>query len=271
MNLLAIDTSTKHFSLAVARDGKVLRSRSILLKKVLSDSIMPAIQGILKKAGLTLAKLDGFAVGLGPGSFTSLRVGLSTVKGLAFALKKPVVGIPSLDVLAMNAEDDGQVCALCDAKRNMVYACLYQKKGGDLRRKSKYLLTDIENVLKQITPPADSLHESKRGGLSASRQRGRIKGDVVFIGDGVPLFRETIEKAAGIKPRFADEKQMYPQARHLVALALKRFEAKEYDAAETLVPLYLYPEDCQVQKRSPSTSAVSLEKESRVKSREKQE
>ena len=230
MNLLALDTSSKHFSLAVAKDGKALHSRGIFLKKVLSDSIMPAIQGILKKAGLTLAKLDGFAVGLGPGSFTSLRVGLATVKGLAFALKKPVVGIPSLDVLALNLAGDGQICVVCDAKRNMVYACLYQKKGDALKRKSKYLLADIKDV------------------LSASRQRGRIKGDVTFVGDGVPLLREAIEKAAGIKARFAGEKQMYPQARHLATLALKRFEAKDCDAAETLVPLYLYPEDCQVQK-----------------------
>ena len=225
MNILALDTSSKHFSLAVAKDGKTLCYRSILLKKVLSDSIMPAIQGILKKSGLTLAKLDGFAVGLGPGSFTSLRVGLSTVKGLAFALKKPVVGVSSLDVLALNVKEDGQVCVVCDAKRNMAYACLYQKKGGALKRKSKYLLTDIENVLKQI------------------------KGEATFVGDGVPLFREAIEKATGIKAHFAGEKQMYPQAKHLVALAMKRFEAKEYDKAESLVPLYLYPKDCQVRNK----------------------
>ncbi len=224
MNLLALDTSSKHFSPAVVKDGKTLCYRSIVLKKVLSDSIMPAIRGILKKAGLTLAQIDGFAVGLGPGSFTSLRVGLATVKGLAFALKKPVVGVPSLDVLAMNVTGDGQVCVVCDAKRNMVYACVYQKKGDALKRKSKYLLADIKDVLK------------------------RIKGEVTFVGDGVPLFREAIEKAVGVSPRFTGEKQMYPRAKHLATLALKRFEAKDYDAAETLVPLYLYPEDCQVQK-----------------------
>lgn len=228
MNILALDTSSKHFSLAVAKDGKVLYSRSIFLKKVLSDSIMPAIEGILKKAGLTLAKLDGFAVGLGPGSFTSLRVGLSTVKGLAFALKKPVVGVPSLDVLALNVTGDDQVCVVCDAKRNMAYACLYQKKGDVLKRKSKYLLTDIQNVLKQV------------------------KGDTTFIGDGVPLFKNVIENAVGIKPRFtncAPRCTIYPQAKHLATLAMKRFEAKEYDAAESLVPLYLYPEDCQVRNK----------------------
>lgn len=225
MNILALDTSSKHFSLAVAKDGKTLCFRSILLKKVLSDSIMPAIHGILKKAGLTLTKLDGFAVGLGPGSFTSLRVGLSTVKGLAFALEKPVVGVPSLDVLALNVKEDGQICVVCDAKRNMAYACLYQKKGDTLKRKSKYLLTEIENVLKQI------------------------KGEATFVGDGVPLFREAIEKAAGTKTHFAGEKQMYPQAKHLATLALERFKAKKHDNSETLVPLYLYPEDCQVSRK----------------------
>ena len=233
MNILALDTSSKHFSLAVAKDGKALYSRGIFLQKVLSDSIMPAIQGILKKAGLTLDQIDGFAVGLGPGSFTSLRVGLATVKGLAFALKKPVVGIPSLDVLALNLAGDGQICVVCDAKRNMVYACLYQKKGDALKRKSKYLLADIKDVLK------------------------RIKGEVTFVGDGVPLFRETIEKTAGMKARFAPEKLMYPQAKHLAALASKRFEAKDYDAPETLVPLYLYPEDCQVQKKVESKRVES--------------
>lgn len=222
MNLLALDTSSKHFSLAVVKDGKTLCYRSIVLKKVLSDSIMPAIQGILKKAGLTLAKIDGFAVGLGPGSFTSLRVGLATVKGLAFATGKPVVGIPSLDVLVLNVQGDGHVCAVCDAKRNMVYACLYEKKGTVIKKKSKYLLTNIADVLK------------------------RIKGGVTFVGDGVPLFREAIEKALGTKARFAGGKQTYPQARHLAALALERFKARKYDAAESLVPLYLYPQDCQV-------------------------
>src|SRR3989338_11288628 len=152
MNILAFDTSSKHFSLAVAKDGKTLHSRSIFLKKVLSGSIMPAIQGILKKAGLTLAKLDGFCVGLGPGSFTSLRVGLSTIKGLAFALKKPVVGISSLDGLAMNVKEDADILTVVDAKRNLFYTCFYQKKGIALKRKSKYLLLSADEVLKVMKP-----------------------------------------------------------------------------------------------------------------------
>lgn len=224
LNILSIDTSTKNFSLAVSSGTKILHSRNVKLRHVLSQSIMPAIERILQKSKIPLSAVDGFAVGLGPGSFTSLRVGLATVKGLAFATRRPIVGIPSLDVLARGASEDGVICALCDAKRNLVYSCLYEKRGAVLKRKSRYLLTDIKDVLK------------------------RIKGDVTFVGDGVPLFREAIEKAVGTKARFAGEKQMYPQAKHLAIPAMERFKAKKYDNVETLVPFYLYPEDCQVQK-----------------------
>jgi len=144
MNLLAIDTSTKSFSLAVAKCGKVVKYRNAQLKRPLSSSIIPDIKRIMSSAGMSISKLDGFAVGLGPGSFTSLRVGLSTVKGLAYSVDKPVIGISSLDILAMNIkEDDIQVCTLSDAKRKMVYACIYDKKDGQLKRKGEYHFRNV--------------------------------------------------------------------------------------------------------------------------------
>ena len=82
MKILSIDTSTKNFSLAVSKDGRVLRYRNIFLDKVLESSIIPSIEGILKSADVRFKDLDGFAIGLGPGSFTSLRVGLSTIKSI---------------------------------------------------------------------------------------------------------------------------------------------------------------------------------------------
>lgn len=225
MYILSIDTSTKNFSLAVSCGEKVVACRNVRLKGVLSSSIVPGIRGILKKSGLELSRIDGFAVGLGPGSFTSLRVGLATVKGLAFAVQKPVVGIPSLDILAMNLPGDcPQICTLSDAKRKLVYACCYQKKGLILKKKGKYLLEGIEDVLK------------------------RLKGGVVFIGDGVPLFKETIRRAKGIVPVFAKESLMYPRAGCMVHLALERFKKGKTDDVSKLTPLYLYPKDCQVQR-----------------------
>ena len=172
MNLLSLETSTKNFSLAVSEGEKILASRHFKLTKVLSSSIIPAIDGILKKSGLAVKDLDGFAVGLGPGSFTSLRVGLSTVKGLAFAAGKPIVGISSLDVLAMNApvEAGAQICVIADARRSLVYSCFYRRSHNNLERISEYSLTGIEEVLKKIKEPT------------------------FFIGDGIPLYREIILK-----------------------------------------------------------------------------
>ena len=224
MKLFSLETSTKNFSLAVSDDDRILASKDVILDKILSSSIIPSIHLILKKVDLTFSQLDGFAVGLGPGSFTSLRVGLATVKGLAFSSQKPVVGVCSLDILAMNAKNDGQICAMSDAKRNLVYGCLYEKKGEDLKRKTGYLLTDGADLL-----------------------RG-IHGKVTFVGDGIGLLKKEIEKAK-LTARFLDEKWWHPQAKELATLALKKFAARQFDDIDQLVPIYLYPEDCQVQKQ----------------------
>lgn len=230
MKLLSLETSTKTFSLAVSNGPKILAGRHFKLIKVLSSSIIPAIEGILKKSQLTLKDLDGFSVGLGPGSFTSLRVGLSTVKGLAFVTGKPVVGISSLDVLAMNAPKNfsGPICVVCDARRNLVYSCFYQRSKNGLKRTSEYFLTEIEEVLK------------------------KAKGKVFFIGDGAGLYKEKILAARqeSFLPLLAKEKDWSPNARHLAELATPRFLKKEFDSVDKIVPLYLYPEDCQIQKKS---------------------
>lgn len=223
MNLLAIDTSTKNFSIAVSCDEKVLAYKNVKLDKILSSSIIPGIQVILKKAKLTRADIDGFAIGLGPGSFTSLRVGLSTIKGLAFAMQKPVVGVPSLDLLAAGlGADHPQIVVIMDAKRNLVYSCLYSLKNNQLKRQSDYRLSPIGDILKEI------------------------KGEAFFVGDGIGLFKQDIERCRHLKGIFAEEKWWVPQARWIVPIALERFKKKNFDKVADLLPLYLYPEDCQV-------------------------
>ncbi len=279
MNILSIDTSTKNFSLAVSRNGRVARFRNIYLDKVLESSMIPAIDNILRDEGLKFKDLDGFAVGLGPGSFTSLRVGLSTVKAFALATAKPVVGISSLDVIAMNVIDEkvDEICTIMDARRKQIYACIYSHceelapTGGDeaisstevrdcfalsqvvadraprsatwrsrgrrndgkvLKRKTDYLLTNLDDLLSQV------------------------HGKTLFIGDGITMHRNTIQKkyaearkkGALCQAAFASPKDWFPQAKKLAALAYGRFEKKEYDQSETLVPIYLYAQDCQVQK-----------------------
>ena len=221
MYFLSFETSTKIFSLALSQDEKVLRYRNIKSALVLEDSILPAMDQILDSAGIKFSQLDGFAIALGPGSFTSLRVGLSTVKAFAMATGKPVVGIASLDIIARGVSlgDCDQMCVLNDARRGKVYAALYDARG----RQGGFLLTSLDDVLK------------------------KLKGMTLFVGDALGIYRKDIEKACH-KCLFSDEKFWYPQAKVMAALAFERFEKKQYDDSASLLPLYLYPQDCQVSK-----------------------
>ncbi len=223
MNILAIDTSTKYFCLVIAKDKDILVRYHKPLGRELSRLIIPIIDKCLKKTGLALKDIDFLAVGLGPGSFTGLRIGLATIKGFALALKKPVIGINSLDVLAYSAGDeDKDICPLVDAKRALVYSAIYRKDGANRRRKSRYLLVGINELL------------------------GYIKKETVFLGDAIMLYRVKIDNRLRQKAYFEKEDNWYPRPEFLLALALEKIKNKEFKDAVKIVPLYLYPKDCQV-------------------------
>ncbi len=227
MKILSLDTSTQDYSLAVIKDGKVAARRKLKLKDLLSSSIVPGMKKLLILARVNLNDLDGFAVGLGPGSFTSLRIGVSTIKALSWALQRPVVGISSLDAIALNVPKSlsGKICVLVDARRNMVYAAFYEKEENRLKRTSEYFLIEVDKLLKEV------------------------KEDVFFIGDGIKVFKENIvvwAKASGYRVEFAKEKDWFPKAESIAKLALPTFESRSYTPVEQIVPLYLYPEECQV-------------------------
>jgi tRNA threonylcarbamoyladenosine biosynthesis protein TsaB len=221
MKILSVDTSTKNFSLCMAQDERIIASQDVVLKDVLSDSIIPNIKTLLKKAKISIETIDGYAIGLGPGSFTSLRVGLSTVKGLAFSLQKPLVGISSLDIIASAIKEEKDIAVVCDARRELVYAALYRKTPKGVVAATDYLLTDIDTFLK------------------------KVKNDTIFTGDGIKLYKDKMI-ALKKKVTFAPEISWYPQAKYLSPIALKRFKEKKISSLDSLVPIYLYPENCQV-------------------------
>ncbi|MDP3142744.1 MAG: tRNA (adenosine(37)-N6)-threonylcarbamoyltransferase complex dimerization subunit type 1 TsaB [Candidatus Omnitrophota bacterium] len=222
MKLLAFDSSTANFSLALSRNG-LLREENHLLGNNLSGRIIPVIKSFLKNARLSLKDINGFAVGIGPGSFTGLRIGLAVAKGLAFGLRRPLVGICSLDVLAMNAVSYAQnICCLQDAKRAKVYAAIYQNNNGRLKRLTPYLLTDINLLLKKVPPGA------------------------CFIGDAVNLYRREIEKKMKARANFAAFNLNLPKGSNLAKLAQSRFRLRKFDDPLKLVPIYLYPKECQI-------------------------
>ena len=231
---LLVDTSTKNFSLAVSRADKVVRFRNVQLDKVLSSSIIPCIERLLEQAGIRFKDISGFGVGLGPGSFTSLRVGLATIKAFCLAGGKPVAGVPSLDVLAQNVANTSApyVATLVDARRDMVYACLYRVTARGLMRICPYQLTGLDAFLP------------------------RLKGETVFTGDALPRYADRIKEFEGtlrgtptpVKVQFAPERLWYPRANMLLPLVFDRLNQGRTDDPDSLVPLYLYPENCQVRR-----------------------
>ncbi len=232
MKILAVDTSTKHLSIAVAENDRVLVFRNVPPKKDLSLSITFDIERVLQRAGIFLHDIDAYVVGLGPGSFTSLRVGLSMLKAFIMVNERLVVGVSSLDVIAMNVKSDKpvQVCVLSDARRKLFYACLYERHGSELRRKTDHVLKPLSEILPLLS------------------------GEVIFVGDGIllaqDLIRQESERHSTFSAAFEPEKNWLPQAKELARLGWLRLAKKDVDNIETITPLYLYPEDCQVQKKS---------------------
>jgi len=224
MNILALDTSSRYFCLAIGKDDKLLAQVYKPFERELSRLIIPAIEKALKKAGLDLSDIDCFGSGLGPGSFTGLRVGLSTVKGFTFVLNKPLVGIASLDIIASGCGIEGFVCPIVDARRSLVYSALYSFKNSRLKRSSRYFLCGIKDLL------------------------SRIKGRVNFIGDGILLYRREIEVNLKERAHFLEADLWYPQPENILKLTFEKMKNKEFVDSDRVVPLYLYPKDCQVRK-----------------------
>ncbi len=225
MNILAIDTSSKYFSLVIARDEDILARFFEPLGRELSAKLVPIIDGSLKKARLALEDIDCFGAGLGPGSFTALRIGLAAMKGLVFPFNKPIAGVSSLDVLARSVKEDGFVCPVMDARRGLLYCAVYRFKKGRLSRESRYLLISVKDLLARLDP-----------GIKT-----------VFLGDGVSLYRQDIEKSLGEKAEFAKEEAWYPLPENLLAGVREKIRQGKLTDSYKLVPLYLYPKECQVE------------------------
>jgi tRNA threonylcarbamoyladenosine biosynthesis protein TsaB len=182
--------------------------------------LLPLIDRTLSSCRLTVADLDGFAAVRGPGSFTGLRIGISTVKGLAAACGKPVTGVSSLEALAYPFSDWAfPVCALIDARKGQVYACWYRFK--DDRPEP---LTDEE-----VLPPKEAA--------------ARFSGPCLFVGTGAGVYRSVIEGIAGSEARFALPFQNDIRPETVAHLGLRRLRDKETESLDDFAPVYIRPPD----------------------------
>jgi len=238
MKILAIDTSTRVLSVAVLdeKGPKVEFNYDSGFKH--ASHLIPTIKKALRRAELELTNLDAYCLSIGPGSFTGLRIGVSTVKALALGVRKKVIAVPSLDVLARNiscAEDT--ICVVVDAKKEKVYACFYRytdqrPKTKDRRPKrvSPYLLIAYEELLKRLD---------------------KVKGGILLVGDGIEKLSAISSQLSAKKKKikFADEKFWYPKAINVARIGLEMLKnGKVVKDVDRLVPVYMHPMDVQVRK-----------------------
>jgi tRNA threonylcarbamoyladenosine biosynthesis protein TsaB len=173
MKVLALDTSTKEASVAVVENNILLGEYTLNHNKTHSQNLVPMINDLLLNLGLEAKDIDMFAVSIGPGSFTGLRIGVVTAKALAYALDKAIIGIPTLDVLAYNIPFcQNIICPIIDARNNRVYTALYKWTLDKKERFTKYMAIRIDEL-------AQILKESTRD----SEQK------VIFLGDGLKAYR----------------------------------------------------------------------------------
>jgi tRNA threonylcarbamoyladenosine biosynthesis protein TsaB len=218
MIVLASDTSTKkaHFALL---ENEIVRAEAIINnEKKHGETFVHAIEGLLSMIKREIEEVDLFVTTVGPGSFTGIRVGVSALKGLAFALDKPLVGVSTLETLAMNVPDPSiTVCPMVDARRDEVYTALYRFNGEE-----KY---PEKTGDERAVAPAEFLED--------------IKGDIVFLGDGAIRYEELIRKTVPKRSFFVPSCKNDIKAGAAGLLGLHKFRRGDFVDAALLKPRYL--------------------------------
>ena len=250
MKLLAIDSSGLVATVALLSDDSMIAEFTINYRKTHSQTLLPMIDDMVKTAGFDLKSLDAIATAAGPGSFTGLRIGSATAKGLAFSLNIPIIPVPTVDALAWNlCGSRGLVCPLMDARRSQVYTGLYRfEEDGSFtvcapqRVVSIAELADLVNAAGGDAPATGGGAPATDGSTSAVNGGASVSGDcipVTFLGDGVPPYRSQLDTLIHVPFRIAPPHLARQRAGAVGALGMKLYaEGKAQSAAEH-VPYYL--------------------------------
>lgn len=195
MKILALDSSGLVASVALVEDDNLIAEYTIQYKKTHSQTLLPMLEEIRRMVDLDMDTVDAVAVAAGPGSFTGLRIGSATAKGLAFALEKPIIPVPTLEGLAWQMYGtDALVCPIMDARRNQVYTGLYEFV--DRFGKHSLLPEDVKSP-QTGTDTAQNAYDMRVVEEQCAvafdeiaQKINRTGRKVVFVGDGIPVFRE---------------------------------------------------------------------------------
>nr|WP_276009023.1 tRNA (adenosine(37)-N6)-threonylcarbamoyltransferase complex dimerization subunit type 1 TsaB [Aequitasia blattaphilus] len=214
--------------IALVEDEMTIAEYNVNYKKTHSLTLLPMLDEVKRMVELDLDSLDGIAISKGPGSFTGLRIGASTVKGLGLALNKPIIPIPTLEGLAYNLYGSQKlICPIMDARRSQVYTGIYRME------------KEVETVLPQCPMDIVDLIEKLNG----------LGDEVVFLGDGVPVFRERIQEGLKVEYAFAPPHLNRQRAASYGSLGIEYLKRGEIVSPEDFRPDYLRESQAERERR----------------------
>jgi tRNA threonylcarbamoyladenosine biosynthesis protein TsaB len=223
MRVLGIETSTHSGSVALVEDNKVLGEFFLDLGPAHSEKLLPMVDCILKEVGMAKKEIEGITVSIGPGSFTALRVGISTAKGLAFSLEIPVVGVSSLETLALNLPfTPFVICPLIDARKKEVFAAFFRFSDGYLIRISDDLLISSQDLSEMICERT------------------------VFIGSGAVLYRDLLKDTLGELALFCPSNFNFPRASNCALMGVRKLKNGCEDDLSAFAPRYLRKAEAEI-------------------------
>lgn len=226
MKVLALDTSCMMGSVALIEDDVVIAEQLLNVKVTHSERLIPSIESILKTAECKLEDVDGFAVTIGPGSFTGLRIGLAAAKGLAFSMNKPLLGISSLKALAYNLFGAARpIVSVLDARRGEYYIAVNKFEDGDL-------ITILEDT---VMPPEKLIDY-----ISSLKEDSFL-----FVGDGIYGLKELIKEKLKSRAFIPPPSMIHPRASNVAWLGLCRLASGESDDLAALKPNYIRKSDAE--------------------------
>ena len=219
MKILALDSSGMAASVAVVEDENMLAEYTVNYKKTHSQTLLPMLDAAVQMIQLKLDTIDAIAVASGPGSFTGLRIGSATAKGLGLALDKPIIGVPTTQALAYNLYGaGGVVCPIMDARRNQVYTGIYGFENGHLEILEDQMAADIYQVIEKLNA---------------------LKCPVIFTGDGISVYREVIDQNIQVPAEYAPAHLNRQRASAVAALAMEYLKEGRVQTAAEHRPEYL--------------------------------
>lgn len=222
--ILAVENSGLCGSIALVSGSNCIAEQSLLSKLTHSKRLLATLDRVMSECQVTWEAIDAIAISLGPGSFTGLRIGLSTVKGLSLATSIPLIGVATLDGLASQFSFAAMpVCPILDARKNEVYTALYQTdESGSMQRQSDYLVISAAKLAEQISEPT------------------------IFAGDGITVHGEILREKLGELAVFAPEQLYFAKASSIGFLAQSQWHKKEFLDPATCIPLYVRASDAEL-------------------------